>query len=503
MAEITKSDATQKIWMAIDLAKKTAVDADREFDQKSRSIQRKASSSIDLFGGNATTQVADLAVESKIACDTLYAALQMALHILDQTCRPLLAFQPDASAVKEVYDEIKELNCDSTIQNNFTASFNNRNLGDVATRRYTPSIEARMIEQFWHSEFQKVAADYEREEEEKIALIRQEEEEERRRAEAFREKHKKEIEEYNQKAEESVTVLTRLEEENFERKIGDVKNNRNKEIEEVEKKISKELDGKILKVREGRNDMSQDYIERAKSLRSELEDTKATLQKLRKFEFFKKQNEEKKIEALILQLQQENDEFLKKNQKAESEIKNIEEEKRGKLEKQIKTIEAKYPFPEKVEKPKEKTAMKMYNEAVKDAIYDLLQTTGASYTISDIMVECVETMDMTTQRVSALLRQLLSENRIERFYVEREAYFRALESGVKTSAPRNENYIQTMEDMLKEQSISYSQMGGSDLQLEDYEKYGYLKWLAMDKKIYCDFQENDFVIHYIPKEYRM
>lgn len=469
MAKITKSDATQKIWMAIDLAKKTAVDADREFDQKSRSIQRKASSSIDLFGGNAITQVADLAVESKIACDTLYAALQMALHILDQTCRPLLAFQPDASAVKEVYDAIKELNCDSTIQNNFTASFNNQNLGDVATRRYTPSIEARMIEQFWHSEFQKVAADYEREEEEKIALIRQEEEEERRRAEAFREQHKKEIEEYNQKAEESVTVLTRLEEENFERKIGDVKNNRNKEIEEAEEKISKELDGKILKVREGRNDMSQDYIERVKSLRSELEATKATLQKLRKFEFFKKKNEEK----------------------------------RNTLEKQIKTIEEKHPFPEKVEKPKEKTAMKMYNEAVKDAIYDLLQTTGASYTISDIMEKCVETMDMTNQRVSALLRQLLSEKRIERFNVEREAYFRALESGVKTSAPRNGNYIQTMEDMLKEQSISYSQMGGSDLQLEDYEKYGYLKWLAMDKKIYCDFQENDFVIHYIPKEYRM
>lgn len=503
MAEITKSDATQKIWMAIDLAKKTASDADREFDQENRMVQLKASGSIDLFGRNATTQVADLAVESKMACDTLYAALQMALQILDQTCRPLLTFQPNASAIKGVYDEIKTLNDDSTIQNNFTASFNDWNLGEIATRRYTPSIEAKMIEQFWHSEFQKVEADYEREEKEKIALIQQKEEEERKIAEAFREKHRKEIEEYNQKVEESVTLLTRLEDENFERKIGDVKNNRNKAIEEVEEEISKELDGKILKVKEEKNDINQDYMECVKSLRSELEATKVTLQKLRKFEFFKKQNEEKRVETLILQLQQKNDEFLEKNQKAESGIKNMEEEKRSALEKQIKRIEAKYPFPEKVKKLKEKTAREKENEATKDAIYNMFQTTGASYTVSDVMMECVETMDMTNQRVSALLGQLVSEKRIERFCVEREAYFRALGSDAEIRVPRNEDYIQTIENAVKEQSISYSQMGGSDLQLEDYEKYGYLKWLAMDKKIYCDFQEKDFVIHYIPKEYRM
>ncbi len=73
--------------------------AEREFDRTADEIQRMASRSIDLFGGSATSQVADIAVKSKMACDRLYVEYQALITLLDEECRPLLSQDPSLEAV--------------------------------------------------------------------------------------------------------------------------------------------------------------------------------------------------------------------------------------------------------------------------------------------------------------------------------------------------------------------------------------------------------------------
>ncbi len=67
---------------------------------------------------------------------------------VDDLCRPLLEETPEYGVVSEVRDFIKYLNDESEIENNFSASLNSHSLGDVATRRYFPSVENKMIQKF-------------------------------------------------------------------------------------------------------------------------------------------------------------------------------------------------------------------------------------------------------------------------------------------------------------------------------------------------------------------
>lgn len=53
---------------------------------------------------------------------------------------------------------------------------------------------------------------------------------------------------------------------------------------------------------------------------------------------------------------------------------------------------------------------------------------GRAMTLTDIMSCCDEVSDMSNQRVSALVRQLVTDGRVERFEEKRLAYFRAYEA---------------------------------------------------------------------------
>ena len=73
--------------------------------------------------------------------------------------------------------------------------------------------------------------------------------------------------------------------------------------------------------------------------------------------------------------------------------------------------------------PKKPTAVQTANEAIKDAIYDGMAE-GRMYTITDLVKEIAECADLTNQRVSALVRQMKDEGRVERLEEKRKAYFR-------------------------------------------------------------------------------
>lgn len=71
---------------------------------------------------------------------------------------------------------------------------------------------------------------------------------------------------------------------------------------------------------------------------------------------------------------------------------------------------------------KKPTAQQVANEALKTAILEGMEE-GKLYTITELMKAVPELADLTNQRVSALVRQMLGVS-IERIEDKRKAYFR-------------------------------------------------------------------------------
>ncbi len=73
---------------------------------------------------------------------------------------------------------------------------------------------------------------------------------------------------------------------------------------------------------------------------------------------------------------------------------------------------------------KKLTAVQIANESIKDAIYEAM-IPNRLYSVTEIIKEIPACADLTNQRVSALLRQMMPE-RIERVEEKRKAYFRVV-----------------------------------------------------------------------------
>ena len=146
--------------------------AEDTFDKRSRELEKSCENNIDLLGGSVTNRVAEIARESKQTCDDLYTTYQMLVVMLDKECRPLLEQKPDVESVNEVQKTIAWLNAESEIENNFAASLNKHNLGNLVTVSYYASLENKMIQKFWEQSFQAMPGAAEiikKEEEEKAA----------------------------------------------------------------------------------------------------------------------------------------------------------------------------------------------------------------------------------------------------------------------------------------------------------------------------------------------
>lgn len=71
------------------------------------------------------------------------------------------------------------------------------------------------------------------------------------------------------------------------------------------------------------------------------------------------------------------------------------------------------------------TAKQNENASVKSAILDELED-NRLYTISEMIKELPSCADFTNQRVSALVRQLVADGKVERIEEKRKAYFRKI-----------------------------------------------------------------------------
>ena len=71
---------------------------------------------------------------------------------------------------------------------------------------------------------------------------------------------------------------------------------------------------------------------------------------------------------------------------------------------------------------KKPTAVQVANEGIKDAILEAMEE-GKKYTITDLMKEVEVCAELSNQRVSALVRQLVTDGSVERTEEKRKAYF--------------------------------------------------------------------------------
>ncbi len=76
---------------------------------------------------------------------------------------------------------------------------------------------------------------------------------------------------------------------------------------------------------------------------------------------------------------------------------------------------------------KKPTAVQVANEGIKADILDGMEY-GKKYTITDIMKSVDACAELSNQRVSALVRQLVTDGSVERTEEKRKAYFSKVEA---------------------------------------------------------------------------
>jgi predicted transcriptional regulator len=75
---------------------------------------------------------------------------------------------------------------------------------------------------------------------------------------------------------------------------------------------------------------------------------------------------------------------------------------------------------------KKPTAQQVANEGLKQTIMDVLTENGGLMTITDIQKSCEELAELSNQKVSALVRQLKDDGKVEKVEDKRKSYFKAI-----------------------------------------------------------------------------
>jgi hypothetical protein len=73
---------------------------------------------------------------------------------------------------------------------------------------------------------------------------------------------------------------------------------------------------------------------------------------------------------------------------------------------------------------KKPTAVQVANEGIKDVILETLENADKMLTISEMQKANEELGELSNQRISALVKQLLNDGKVERVEDKRKAYFK-------------------------------------------------------------------------------
>lgn len=75
---------------------------------------------------------------------------------------------------------------------------------------------------------------------------------------------------------------------------------------------------------------------------------------------------------------------------------------------------------------KKPTAVQVENEGIKEVILETLSNSSVKMTITDLMKANAKLGELSNQRLSALVRQLIADGKVERTEEKRKAYFKAV-----------------------------------------------------------------------------
>lgn len=399
--------ASETMIQAVAMAKESAKRAENEYDRGAAEIKRMASKSIDLFGGNAISSVTEIAVKTRKVNDAYYAAYQTLVKMLDDQCRPLLSQNPDPTAIRQVRDTIKWLNDESEIQTTFTASLNGSTRGDVAANGYVPTIENKMIQMFWENTYanhpDRLIAE--------ATLIVKESEEKVKKEELAKKRNEENENRYNRELEA------------WDKMRAEIQKQRD---EEIEKRLKKRRLDRMADVEKRYNDVVKRARYELKNAEKEKEEAEKLLPTLGFFKFSQKKATKETLARLVLKIVQLNNDIEAAEQLYNEGTASVEqwvEDGRMEIDDQAR---AKYPMPKRPRKPIVSTdPKKIAEEYIRQDIYDWMEP-GEKYTIDRLIEEIPSLYDMTNQRVSACIRQMIDVD-VERICDKRVAYFRLIE----------------------------------------------------------------------------
>lgn len=386
------NSASQKMLDAVSAAKESAKRAEQEYDRGARRLQAKASRNIDLYGGSAVSQVADIASESRKICDALYAAYQTLVKMIDEQCRPLLEQEPDYRAVREVRNIIKWLNDESEIENNFTASLNSRSLGGVASGRYIPLMENKMIQSFWDS---KCASWPGRAEAEHAEKLRKEEQKRQRKQEA--------------------EAAWRAEEEAYERALSEwsqkaiiIERHRKRSVDDLLGEAKRERKATIKNAYEREITLAAKKREECEQAKAEAEELLATLGLMK---FSQKSKAKKTIEEMIKGIETATARIAAAERKYNDELRDFDSWCEKKLKELEQTVVKKFPIPHRPKKPylikniDELPPMTRVNEMLRKETIEAMEL-GRRYSLYELQTSIPALAELSSDRIDSILKKL-------------------------------------------------------------------------------------------------
>lgn len=151
------ADAEKQMLALVEQTLEKARKAGSDYELAADEVQNLAErTNIDLFGGSARQDTSRIVEAAVNACDALYTAYQDLIPTLDGGCRPLLAQNPGAKAVKAVAGTMVWLNEESKIENNYAITFNGADLGNAVKAKYLPNPLNLSIQGYWEAEYAKL-----------------------------------------------------------------------------------------------------------------------------------------------------------------------------------------------------------------------------------------------------------------------------------------------------------------------------------------------------------
>ena len=391
------NEVNKKIMSILDEARTVAENAEKEYNDGAKNLEKITDNGINLFGGSAVTEVADIVTEARRLCDTLYAKYQTLVKIVDEQCKPLLESQPDAFALREIRNFIKWLNEESEIENNYAASLNSKNLGNLVAVRYFPSMENKTIQSFWESRYSMHP--------ESKAL-----------EEKISENTKKEIEKREEKLKNNnLKTFEKMEKYHLDmiRREADIENIKQKRTTECNKLLEEEKEKLQNEYTNNYETALSAITNKIHANKSRYEEVSETLKNTGLFKMAEKKECKTKLRELEEELSSLEKERASAKATFDKQMSSVQNVLKSKEIQFVAECEKRFPLPANVKNAGE--------DPLYEIIRDILMIYGKQ-TIPELTERCLEFTDTDQDKVMVAVRRQLGLG-VERTEYNRNAYF--------------------------------------------------------------------------------